>query len=193
MNLLVTAPELWQTIWSGLGDFWSNEYTQMVFGYLDTTIFGIAIVVFYKYIGPKIMENERLKKEIQEKDKMFEDFLGKIDERMDRVFGLNVGFKADFIALKEAFNVAFSNSNLTVAAKTLIKTILEGVISGKPIDISDELEQLGDVGRAAVNEVREKAEAIAADNKEVALSALEQLALEAEASNLPDPETPKEG
>lgn len=189
---IADAPNAWQVFWESVGDFFANDTVQGIAAWADKFIYALILTIFFKYILPRLMENERNKKIINETDQKFQNFLEQLDTKLNSSFGINLGLKQDMLALKEAFRVAFQEVNIGPAAKLLIGTILQNMIEGKPIDISDELDELGEEAAAAVTSFTESAQQIFEENKQTAYNQLKETLSLLENEELPEDETEQE-
>ena len=61
---LVTAAELWTSATGGLETFFSYPLVQYLSTWLDTGIIAVGSIIFFKYILPKLRENEKNKEYI---------------------------------------------------------------------------------------------------------------------------------
>ena len=176
MRLLVTANELWENVWASMGDFVSNDTVQNIWAMLDNAAVGIFIIVFFKYILPKLKENEANKALIEELTALFKTSMAAIDQNVQQYTGINLGLERKMDVMLESFNIAFTDSSIGITAKRIINKIIVGVLAGTPIDISLEMASLDKAGKDIVQDVKTKADAFIEETKISALSQLEERA-----------------
>lgn len=162
--------------WSGLKEaLLGNEYFNAAIDYIGTLSIPVGIVLYYRVIAPRLAKAKFINSQFNEILKIVD----KLDTKMDETIGVNLKLKEDLIIIREAFGLAFENSNLTGSVKTILKTVLNGYIKGEKVDVSEELEGMSDDVKEVVNKTIAATENVMEENKS---SALAQLAAEVEAA-----------
>ncbi len=174
MNLLVTANELWLNFWGGINTFLEYPVVQSMGTWIDTGIVGIGAVIFFKYVLPKLRENEANKKLIIEMEDKFNKFVEVADASVIKLTGINLNLEEKVAKLGEAFNVAFMDSNIGIKAKGIINSILQSVITGAPINVSAAVQELANEGVSVTEDIVDAFKEAVDGVEESALSQLER-------------------
>ena len=188
MMVLVSVSEAWTNFWNSFDFILTNPTTQSVLAILDNTAVAIAIVVFFKYILPKLRENEANKKLIKEMQEEFTKFVMFANDVLTRTTGVNMEIDTKFAALADAFNTAFQASGIGTVAKRMINGILTDIINGNPIKV--DITELEGEAKSTVEEVKQAAENL---TEELKTTALDALALQVEAELNKEDTTEQEG
>jgi len=173
MNLIVTATELWASIEAGFTAFITHPAVKQVGIWLDNGMVVAAIIVFFKYILPKLRENEANKERAEIAEANLAKITSVVDTFLQKLTGIEFHIEDRVNGLIQVINTAFQNSNLDTKAKVIIGTVVQQMLLGQPVDLAGAAAALGDDAKATLDEATQAVTAILQDTKQ---SAVQQLA-----------------
>lgn len=177
MMLLATLAETWNNLWGPINDFVvNNEFMGNISGYLNTGLVSGGILFYYKFVAPRLARAKFINSQFDEILKV----LNSVDEKIKVKTGIDLNLDEGLMTLREAFGLAFKNSNLDNHTKAMLEEVLKGVTTGNEINLKDNLEELSEDAQQAAAELRNKAVEVVEDRKKSALAILDLKVKEAE-------------
>ena len=169
--MLVTLADRWANFWAPFIEMArDSEVLQGIGGFIDTVTIPVVILVYFKYIAPRLAKANFVNKQFNQVVAIAE----RLDGKMEKVIGVNMNLKQDMLTLRDAFGIAFKNSKLGTHAKNYLTEVLAGIRDGRKVDPTEFLEDATEDTKQAVKEFVEMAENLASEKRMTALQQLEE-------------------
>ena len=117
---MTSLPEIWNDITNGVAGFLNHPLVDSLGVWMDNAFVGAAIIIFFKYVLPKLRENEANKQTIKEMKALFEQTMITVDTTIKGMTGVNLGLESKTNALLEVFDTAFKDSNIFILENEFI-------------------------------------------------------------------------
>jgi len=174
-----------QNLFNSISEWWSsNDALANASGILNTGLVTVGLVFYNRFVAPKLAKMKFFNAQFT----AIEELVGKMGAKLDTALGTNLALKQDLYILRDAFGVAFANSNLDAQSKALLQEVLNGVMNNEKIEVRDNLSDLNVSSKQAINEIVAKAKELANENKRTAIAALQARIAEAAQAATVQPE-----
>ncbi len=159
-----------QNFFNTVTEWWnSNDALANASGLLNTGLVTAGLVFYNKYVAPKLAKMKIVSSEFA----AITALVDKLDKKLETALGANLELKQDMYVLRDAFGVAFANSNLDTQSKALLQEVLNGVMNNEKIEVRDNITEMNVSSKQAINELMAKAKELANENKRTAIAALQ--------------------
>lgn len=148
----------------------NNSYLNAFSWLFNSGIIITATFIFFKVVAPRLAQNRWFNVHLDKVDAK----IAKLDDKMDQVIGINFNLNRQLEVLREAMDIAYSNSNLDSMTKQLIHTLLKSILDGKDINVKEELKELNEEGKEVAVSLLNKAKDSADNLKKSALQQLQE-------------------
>lgn len=144
---------------------WLNAFSGMI----NTGLLLTGIIVYNKYIAPKLSQTKWFNGELT---KVYEK-LEEVDQHIMQNTGIELDLIKNLEGVKSVLDIAFMNSNLPQISKHLIHNILTTVASGETEGLKEQFNQLSDEGKKIAQDLIRETQIA---SEEIKKTALQQLA-----------------
>jgi hypothetical protein len=166
---MLTFVDSWNAFWGPIiNNLQDSEVMTAIGGVIGTIGVPTLILIYYKFIAPKLAKMKFMNKQFDEFLKIAE----RMDEKMESTLGFDLKLKEDLILLRELFGLAFKNSNLDNHTKALIDNVLTGIVNGEKIDLSEDLEGISEGAKKFIADSETAVKQVVEENKNSALAQL---------------------
>ena len=144
---------------------WLNAFS----GIINTGLLLTGIIVYNKYIAPKISQTKWFNGELTKVYSKLEE----VDKHVLENTSVELNLIKNLEGIKQVLDIAFTNSNLPQITKHLIHNILTSLATGDTENLKEQFNQLSEEGKQVAQDLIKETQIA---SEEIKKTALEQLA-----------------